>query len=236
MVISIAHVGIAWEGKIQKINNIIGAWCYRDLSLKGRALLTSTLWYNVTSLAVPSWAISQIEHAIYGFFWKNKHPLVNRDILALPLREGGSNIPWLETKIQEEDAHWKQFTAYFLRVANMDLGRVTLALDVSQRHITRTIPAFHKELLNAWSKHKEHRIRTQTPKFTEDFLQEPPFLNEQIVVRNKPLLYTDWIAAGFFRVKDIYATRSSPVSTCISSPRNAIGSASAAYLGNASTV
>ena len=38
-------------------NNIIGAWCHRDLILKGRALLinsllTSTLWYNVTSLAV----------------------------------------------------------------------------------------------------------------------------------------------------------------------------------------
>ena len=164
---------------------------------------------------MPSWAISQIEHAIYGFFWKNKHPLVNRDILALPLREGGFNIPRLETKIQafrlnslrrlltEEDAHWKHFTAYFLRVANMDLGRMTLALDFSQRHITRTIPSFHKELLNAWSKHKEHRIRTQTPKFTEDILQEPLFLNELIVVRNKPLLYTDWIAAGIFRVKDI---------------------------------
>ena len=209
-----------WEGKIQKINNIIGAWCHRDLSLKGRALLinsllTSTLWYNVTSLAVPSWAISQIEDAIYGFFWKNKHPLVNRDILALPLREGGFNIPRLETKIQafrlnslrrlltEEDAHWKHFTAYFLRVANMDLGKMTLALDFSQRHITRTIPAFHKELLNAWSKHKEHRIRMQTPKFTVDILQEPLFLNEIIVVQNKPLLYTDWIAAGILRVKDI---------------------------------
>ena len=76
---------------------------------------------------MPSWAISQIEYAIYGFFSKNKHPLVNRDILALPLREGGFNIPQLETKIQafrlnslrrlltKEDAHWTHFTAYFTR-------------------------------------------------------------------------------------------------------------------------
>ena len=151
---------------------------------------------------MPSWAISQIEHAIYGFFWKDKHPLVNRDILALPLREGGFNIPRLETKIQafrlnslrklltEEDAHWKHLTAYFLGVANMNLGKMTLALDFSQRHINRTIPAFHKELLNAWSKHKEHRIRMQTPKSTVDILQEPLFLNELIAVQNKPLLYT----------------------------------------------
>ena len=51
-----------WETKIQKINNILEAWRHRELSFKGRALLinslaTSTLWYNVTSLAVPSWAI-----------------------------------------------------------------------------------------------------------------------------------------------------------------------------------
>ena len=135
--------------------------------------------------------------------------------MALPLRESGFNIPRLETKIQafhlnslrrpltEEDVHWKHFTAHFLRVANVYLGRMTLALDFSQRHITRTIPAFHKELLNAWSKHKEHRICMQTPKFTEDIIQEPLFLNELINVRNKPILYTDWIAAGIFRVKDI---------------------------------
>ena len=135
--------------------------------------------------------------------------------MALPLREGGFNIPRLEMKIQafhlnslrrlltEEDAHWKHFTAYFLRVANMDLGRMTLALDFSQWHITWTIPAFLKEPLNAWSKHKEHCIRMQTPKFTEDILQEPLFLNELIVVRNNPLLHKDRIAAGIFRVKDI---------------------------------
>ena len=107
---------------------------------------------------MPSWAISQIEHAIYGFFWKNKHPLVNRDILALPLREGGFNIPRLETKIQafrlnslrrlltEEDAHWKHFTAYFLRVANMDLGRMTLALDFYDIFMAMSLGAKHHNL------------------------------------------------------------------------------------------
>ena len=52
------------------------------------------------SLNVPPWACVKIEQAIYGFFWKNKHPLVNRDILALHLSEGGFNIPRLKTKIQ----------------------------------------------------------------------------------------------------------------------------------------
>lgn len=59
--------------KVQKINNIIAAWRHRDLSYKGRALiintlLTCTLWYNMTSLPVPYWAIAQIEQAINVFF------------------------------------------------------------------------------------------------------------------------------------------------------------------------
>ena len=86
------------EAKIKRINSIITAWRYRDLSFKGKALvihglLTSTLFYNATTLAMPAWAISQIEELIYDFFWNYKRHLVNKDILALPLKEGGFNIP-----------------------------------------------------------------------------------------------------------------------------------------------
>lgn len=93
-----------WEAKIQKINSIISAWRLRNLSYKGKALiinglLTSTLWYNITALPVPSWAVTQIEPVIYDFFWDYKRHLVNKDILALPLSDGGLNIPRLQTKI-----------------------------------------------------------------------------------------------------------------------------------------
>ena len=209
-----------WEAKIQKINDIIAAWRHRDLSLKGKALLintllTSTLWYNVTSLSMPPWAVSQIERSIYAFFWSNKHPLVNREILALPLGEGGFNIPLLQTRIYAfrlntlkrllsvGDAHWKYFTAYFLRVANMKLGKMTLVLDYSPQRIDGDIPAFHRELLMAWYRHKECHTRTQIPELIKDVLNEPLFLNDLITSKEKPLLYTDWIAAGITRVKDI---------------------------------
>ena len=47
------------------------------------------------------------------------------------------------------DAHWKYFTAYFLRVANTKLGKMTLVLDYSLQRIVGDIPAFHRELLMA---------------------------------------------------------------------------------------
>ena len=209
-----------WEAKIQKINNILDAWRHRELSFKGRALLinslvTSTLWYSVTSLAVPSWAITQIEQAIYRFFWKNKHPLVNRDILSLPLKEGGFNIPRLETRIQafrlntlrrllsEEEAHWKHFTSYFLRVSNLHLGKMTLIMDFPLQRINGNILLFHKELLTAWHRHRLLRTRTRSPESVTDILNEPLFMNSLISTNDKPLFFPDWITAGITRIKDI---------------------------------
>jgi len=110
---------------------------------------------------MPAWAVSQIEQSLYDFFWNYKRHLATKDILALPLKEGGFNIPRLQTKIgslrlntlrrlfSEEKAHWKHFTSYLLRISNLRLGKMSLALDYSLQRIDRDIPSFHKELLTA---------------------------------------------------------------------------------------
>lgn len=210
-----------WEAKIQKINNIIAAWRHRDLSYKGKALvinglLTSTLWYNATSLPVPSWAIAQIEESIYNFFWSYKRHLVNKDILALPVQHGGFNIPRIKTKIQSlrlntlrrllsaEDAHWKHFVTHFFRISHMNLGKLSLVLDFSTRQIGRDVPIFHKELLLAWQEHKHLLTRTNIPDNVQNILNEPLFQNELITFNDQPLpAIADWVAAGITQVKHI---------------------------------
>ena len=209
-----------WESKIEKINCIIAAWRHRDLSYKGKALvinglLASTLWYNATSIPIPTWAILQIEQSLYDFFWSYKRHLTTKDILALPLKEGGFNIPRLQTKIQslrlntlrrllsKEEAHWKHFTSYFLRISNMRLGTMSLALNYSLQRIDRDIPSFHKELLTAWHRHKDLHIRTESPDSITDILNEPLFLNPAITTADKPLIFNDWVAAGITRIRDI---------------------------------
>ena len=209
-----------WDCKVKKITNIINAWSHRDLSYKGKTLvinglLTSTLWYCATSLSIPSWAVTQIEQGIYRFFWSGKKPLVNRDILALPLKEGGFNIARLDSKIQAlrlntlrrmltgEEAHWKHFTAYFLRVSGMSLGKLTLALDYRPRDIDNDIPSFHKELLTAWCQHGTHHSRSNPPVCRTDILKEPLFRNNLISTSNRSPFYRDWVASNLIQLKDI---------------------------------
>ncbi|KAL9984497.1 hypothetical protein ACROYT_G006797 [Oculina patagonica] len=145
------------QPRLTKINNTITAWSCRDLSFKGKTLvinglLTSVLWYHATALTIPPWAVRDIEQAIYRFFWSNKKPLVNRDILALPRDEGGFNVHRIGTKItalrlttlrrllSPESASWKYFVSHYLRVAGFTLGSRTLATSFKPKEDYAGIP------------------------------------------------------------------------------------------------
>ena len=208
------------EYKIHKLRNITATWMHRNLSLKGKALLingllTSTLWYHAANLHFPTWAIQEIEDIIYNFLWDGKRPLINRDIIALPLAEGGLNIPRIAKKIQalrlnsvrrllsHEQAHWKYLTSHFLRLSNMPTGKHTFALNYDIQHIDPNIPHFHRELLAAWLHHANYHTRTNPPAILEDILQEPLFKNPLITVNSNTLYYRQWIKADIITVKDI---------------------------------
>ena len=208
------------EHKLHKLRNITATWKHRDLSLKGKALvinglLTSTLWYLAANIHIPTWAIQEMEDVIYDFLWHGKRPLINRDIIALPIAEGGLNIPRLAQKIQalrlntirrllsHERAHWKYLTSHFLRLTYMPTGKHTLALDYNIQHVDPNIPHFHKDLLTAWLQHSNNHTRTNPPATLEDILHEPLFKNPLIMVNNDTIYHREWIKAEVLTVKDI---------------------------------
>ena len=206
--------------RIQKINNTIKAWQHRELSFKGKTLvinglLTSTLWYTATSTAMPPWAISELEKAIYNFFWDNKSPPTNRDVLALPTSAGGFDIHHIQSKIaalrlntlrqllNPEHAHWKLFTQHFLRASNMHLGKLTLVKTFYPSHIDKDIPSYHQELLHTWITHRPHHTRTNIPSTIQEILNKPIFRNDLIEFKGQPIYNRIWINAGITQVKDI---------------------------------
>ena len=208
------------DRRLQSLRNTIAAWKHRDLSFKGKALvinglLTSTLWYTLTSVHLPPWAVTELETEIYNFFWDYKKPLTTRDIIALPLAEGGFNVHRLQTKlyalrlntlrrlISPEPAHWKHFMTYFLRLNSLKLGIHTLTLAYKPQDIDPTTPPYHRELLIAWHKYSSLLTRHSDPVSLQAILQEPLFCNPLITLANKPLRFPQWISAGLTRIQDI---------------------------------
>ena len=204
--------------RIRSITKTIAAWKHRDLIFKGRylvinGLLTSTLWYTVTTLHIPAWAISEIETAIYDFFWNYKRPLTTCTLIALPLSQGRFNVHRIQTKLyalrlntlchllDPEPAHWKHFTSHFLQLNNLRLGKLTLALQFQSRNIDPTISKFHNKLLTAWIKQQPHRTRIQPPSTLAAILNEPLFYYGLITSDTGTLQYPHWITANLTQVK-----------------------------------
>ena len=46
-------------------------------------------------------------------------------------------------------------------------------------------------------------MRTEPPESVTDIFNEPLFLNPAITTAYKPLIFTDWVAAGITRIRDI---------------------------------
>ena len=178
-------------------------------------LLTSTLWYLATDIHFPSWAVQEIEGIVYTFLWDYKRPLLNRDVLSLPIAEGGLNLPRITDKIKAlrlntikrlltpDQAYWKFFTSHFLRLTHMPLGKYTLALNYTLHQIDRHIPPFHRDLLTAWHTDADYHQRINTTITLPDILKEPLFHNPLISANNGPLHHLDWIKAGVLSIEDI---------------------------------
>ena len=163
---------------------------------------------------MPQWVTQQLEKITYNFFWSYKLHLVNKDILALPVGEGGFNIPHLQTRIhafrlntlqqlEQQDAQWKYFVTNFLHVSHMRTGKLNLVLKYNTNHIDPSTPPFHTELCLAWIIHKQLQQRVHPPEKLPDILAEPLFQNELISVNQAPLLFSGWNSAGITQIKDL---------------------------------
>ncbi|KAL9984498.1 hypothetical protein ACROYT_G006798 [Oculina patagonica] len=115
-----------------------------------------------------------------------KSPLTRRKPVFSPLKElrpeKKKRKPWTTP----EDSALVQFIANF-----------------QPNHIDQSIPAFHRELLIAWTKLQPHVSRDPLPASLIDILAEPLFLNPNITSLDNTLLFRHWITSGVTQVRDI---------------------------------
>lgn len=86
---------------------------------------------------------------------------------------------------------------------------MALALDYSLQYINRDIPSFHKALLIAWYRHKDHHTRTRSPESVTDTLNESLFLNPVITTEGKPLIFC-WFDRSWYHSNERYLLQSCP--------------------------
>ena len=78
-----------WRPRITAVQNVLSSWHQRSLSYCGKvlvinALALSRIWYVASVIHMPQWVLSELNKAVFNFFWNGKPDLVTRDVIAQP--------------------------------------------------------------------------------------------------------------------------------------------------------
>ncbi|KAJ8029065.1 hypothetical protein HOLleu_28369 [Holothuria leucospilota] len=209
-----------WDELSDSCGTVLQRWKGRKLSFKGKslvvnALVASRFIYMATVVPVPDWVCDAYRKNVTAFMWGHGKPLINYDVLTLPVEKGGLNLFDLKQrrdalrlkiigKIQREDINvmLKALLVYnFNQYENMNMGLQVLKMLPDPRSL-RKLQGFIREMLLAWRKLTEGRIRP--PSTREEILSQPLFHNHLLRdVNGKMFLDKSFISGGIVCVRDL---------------------------------
>ena len=99
-----------WSEKLAKIEKILASWKHRDLTIFGKILIIKTLALSIIthvaiSVSVQPDTIKRLNKLFFGFIW-GKRDRIKRNILRLPIAEGGANMVDVELFVTSLKASW----------------------------------------------------------------------------------------------------------------------------------
>ncbi|MGL6064844.1 MAG: RNA-directed DNA polymerase, partial [Fusobacteriaceae bacterium] len=210
---------LMWDEVIGKMERVLNFWKQRGLTLKGKVLVLNSLmlakmWYVLGVTPMPVCIGKRIKAAVLKFIWDSKPSKIAYETIIGDVKEGGLGLQDPELKKKsfrvktvrrflngEHQAQWKEIMKIFLnRCGNLNIGLDILWMKLKQNLMTR-IPEFYVEVLEAWGEFKINVCIK--PERREDILNQPLFLNDNVLYKGKELHFKQWINAGFKRVKDI---------------------------------
>ncbi|CAG2228375.1 unnamed protein product [Mytilus edulis] len=207
-----------WKEKISKLKSLLNIWLQRQLTLQGRVVVVNTLmmsrfWYTLFVSSIPEWAYNEIKILCVNFVWNKRSHLVNYNVIINPKCNGGLQLVDMKCKIHafrlkflgrlindEYDVLWKHTFKYFVsKIYNMNLGLEVLFIQVPHCEL-KCLPIVYIEMLEAWY---ILRQKSELKLSVENIYDQPLFRNPEIVLKDKSILWYDFINAGIITLKDI---------------------------------
>lgn len=208
-----------WDDVIGRMERVLNFWKMRELTLRGKvlvlnALMLSKMWYVLSVTPMPRWISKRIKAVVLKFLWDSKPSKIAYETIIGDVKDGGLGLqdPELKKKSfrvkivrkflsEENQAQWPELMKLFLnKCGNMNMGADILWMKLKQ-NMMFGIPEFYIEVLEAWG---EFKINVGIkPRRREEMLNQPLFLNDNVLYKGKELYFKQWIKAGFKRVKDV---------------------------------
>lgn len=208
-----------WEQIVTDIERRLLFWKLRTLNLKGKVLIlnvlmVSKLWYVLYISEMPLWTEQRLKKCFLDFLWEGKPARIAHNTILGAVEKGGLGLMDVEqrknamrVKIvkkylnEENKTEWKKTMKFFLnKCGGFNMGDGILWMK-TKIWMTEGLPVFYREVFNAWGRFLS-RIEYD-PHGRENILNQPLFLNNNILKQGKEIFFKKWMEVGITRVRDV---------------------------------
>ena len=204
-----------YQNNIKSITRILNSWCFRNVSLIGKVTIIKTLAMpiliqNLTVLPPPpAYFYKQINTLFFSFIWDNKPDKIKRNIMVNYKQYGGLQVPHTATFSQSLKYTWIK---KILDIKNNSPWK-TLFLDKLEQYggdkfwyltkeglktLSIKFNPFWKCLINSWSD-----LPRNVPAAPTEIQSQPLWLNTNIKIDKKTILWKTWINHSVFFINDL---------------------------------
>ncbi len=214
-----------WEKKIDKCENIIKSWKYRNVDIIGKitlvkSLLASQFNYLMQAFICPEKYLDRLNTLFFKFIWskgviwrekdlKTKvYEKVKRRIMFCDFDDGGLNminvrhmhkammIKWVSKLLKAGNCAWKIIPEYYLNTLGKDFSVFKSNINFDKlRGITKSFPTFYVKLIEICLNSKT----VENVAFTNQVLWN----NDLFKYHGNVLFCKRWIDKGVIYVNDI---------------------------------
>ena len=197
------------DQRIEKLRILLNLWSQRGLTIKGKITIIKSkalplITFATNFIYVPKDVIETIKTILYDFVWKKKQHVKKTTLVETPAKGGlkmpnaaaiiKSNKLNLIKRLLSTDSNCNTTAAFFRRTNNIEKF---LSYKNSTKYL-HPLPKYYEQLLNMW-----YSINNREPATTYEILSESIWLNERILVGNRPVYNKSWIDAGILCIKDL---------------------------------
>lgn len=204
------RISLNFNPIILKTQKKINQWLLRDLSLRGRVLITkaegiSRLTYAALALHLDNKLLKEIDKMLFDFIWKNRTHYIKKTVIMNSYENGGLNfldfatlnntfkINWLKQLFRNPTSIWNIIPLHilsklgglnFFLVCNYNIDKVPVKMS-----------AFHRQAFLSWTLIYKH-----------NFSPHNYFIwnNKDIVYKHKSLFMEYWFQNNILLVDQLF--------------------------------
>lgn len=195
---------------IKKTKNKLNQWLQRDLSLKGRVLITkaegiSRLTYVALSIHLDNQTIKNIDRLLFDFIWKNRTHYIKKSVVMNDYEHGGLNfldfatlnntfkINWARHFLKNPVSIWNFIPHHiFSRFGGL---KFILSCNYNVDKLPVKLSAFHRQVFLSWSLIYKHNFSPH---------KYIIWNNRDILFKNKSLFLERWVQNNVILVSQLF--------------------------------